>query len=193
MRRTNNLGVRWPDYDEYGEQIPDAPIGRTMTGQPVRRDPELQELREGIKRNNKNAIVLDRRQLSATAPIFNGERIDSDDSWPSTEDDYYQTSYERSRAKNAKLYERTKDPHEKWRMANAMGDEPDPEFDETHQYKLTHVSKDGKTGTLCDLTTGQCIMIALVASVGLAYLTSGGASRKRLKTRAKKTRRHRKK
>jgi hypothetical protein len=187
----SNLGLRWTDYDEDGNQIPNAPIGRTMSNQPVRHIPELQTVRDRVKSRNKNALVLDGRQLPPSVPIFNGERIDSDVTWPSTEEEYFQTPDESRMARNAKIYERTKDPQEKWRYENAMGDEPDPNFDERRKYKLTGISEDGKTGTLCDLTTGQCIMIAIAATIGLAYLTSGGASKKRLKTRAKKT--HRKK
>jgi len=189
----SNLGLRWTDHDEDGNQISYAPIGRTMSNQPVLNIPEVQALRDRVKSRNKNAFVPDRRQLAPSVPIFNGKRINSDVTWPSTEEDYYQTPDESLMARNAKVYERLKDPQERWRYENAMGDEPDPNFDERRKYKLTGISEDGKTGTLCNLTTGQCIIIAIAAAAGLAYLTSGGASKKRLKTRAKKTRRHGKK
>jgi hypothetical protein len=188
MSSRHNLGVRWPDYDEHKNKKPYAPIGRTHSGQYVIEDDGLLGTRYEEKKENKKALVQDVIQLETKDPILNGKRIGKDVGWPSTEKRYYQTSKEKERAVNAKEYEKSKDPQNVWKIENAMED------DEYAEWELKNVSKDGKKGMLCNLTTGQCIMIALAAGVGLSYLLGkGGASRKRLKSRVKKTRRPRKK
>jgi hypothetical protein len=193
MSRKQSKGIKWLDYDEYGNPIEDAPIGRTQTGNTVSVSSDVQALRNEAKARNKNAFILDDYQLGTSTPFLNGRRIDPHDSWPSTDKDYYQSRREHSNARYGRQYEESLDPNGKFYSENVMGDEPDPRYE---QWKLQKISEDGKKGILCNLTTGQCMIIALAASAALAYFTSGGASRrKRLgsKKQLKNTRRHRKK
>ena len=186
MSRRN---ITWTDYDKDNKKIPHGIIARTHSGFGLIEDAGLIGTRYYEKKENKNALVQDELQLASKDPIFNGKRIGRDVVWPSTEKGYYQSSKEKEIAEKAKEYEKSKDPQNVWRIENAMED------DEYAEWKLQNISKDGKKGTLCNLTTGQCIMIALAAGIGL-YALGRGASKKRLrsKSRLKKiTHRHRKK
>ena len=185
--------TRWVDYDEDGNPIEGAPIGRTRTGNNVSVSSALQERRAEAKRHNKNALVLDDEQLGTSRPFLNGKRIDPNDDWPSTNKDYFQTRKEQKDARLAREFEKSLHPEGKFDSKNVMGDEPNPGY---HEWKLQKISEDGKEGVLCNLTTGQCMIIAIAASAALAYLTSGGATRRKRfgsKKQLKKTRRHRKK
>jgi hypothetical protein len=187
MSRRN---VRWTDYDKDNNKIPYGIIGRTHTGQGVIEDAGLIGTRYHEKKKNKNALVQDDLQLQSNDPIINGKRIGKDVIWPSTEKGYYQSSKEKEIAEKAKEYEKSKDPQNVWRIENAMED------DEYNEWKLQNISKDGKKGMLCNLTTGQCIMIALAAGIGF-YALGRGTSKKKLRSKLRRlkkiTHRHRKK
>ena len=193
MKKTPTKKTKWLDSDEHGNPIEGAPIGRTQTGNNVSVSSDVQRRREEAKKDNKNALVLDNEQLGPSRPFLNGTRIDPNVDWPSTKKDYFQSRKDQKDARLAREYERSLDPNNNFNSENVMEDELDPNFE---QWKLQKISEDGKKGMLCNLTTGQCIIIALAASAALAYLTSGGASRRKRfagKKQLKKTRRHRKK